>query len=293
MRKYVNDTDKKNEIRLLLKHPLYKNKIILLVEGNSDIRLFRNMIQHQNISIESIDGKKDLLKVMKALAPEIPNKILSICDADYDHLRNKTEKREKYHIYLTDYHDAEMLLLSSPAITSFIHEYACSDSLCDLEENLLDRTLDIAYTIGLVRWANIEKKLNINFKGLNYSQFIDVEKLSIELNLTYFLETLIKRSKKLSRELDEEILKKYIKMYSNAKACKYQVCCGHDVTNIIALVFRQKWASQLTNMDYKRVESSLRIAYQGDYFSQTNLFKKIKNHLSALNLNIVPDIQLS
>ncbi len=85
MRKYIDQVDKKNEIRLLFKHPSYKDKTIIVVEGDSDIKIFRKLIQHANIKIESIDGKKDLVEVMKQLSIEFPEKIFGICDADFDH----------------------------------------------------------------------------------------------------------------------------------------------------------------------------------------------------------------
>lgn len=290
MRSYIDETDKVNEIRLLINHPLYKDKIILLVEGKSDIRLFRNIIQHKNISIESIDGKKDLLKAMKTLVPEIPDKILSICDADHDHLRGKKEKREKYHIYLTDYHDAEMLLLSSPSLKSFIDEYAANaDCSIQLKQHLLTNALNAAYIMGLVRWINTDKSLNINFKGLNYSEFIDVHNLTIKFNKKYYIESLLTRSKKLKSNLDYDKLDSYIDSYNVKEACKFQVCSGHDVTNIIAIVFRQKRISMLTNINHTKIESSLRIGYQRDAFYVTMLFKKLKKHFATLDINIVPD----
>ena len=119
MRQYIDANDKRNEIRLLFRHPSYKDKIIIVVEGNSDIKLFRKLIQDDRIKIESIDGKKDLIKVMKELSVEYPDKILGICDADFDHLIGIAEERRKYSVYVTDNHDIEIMMLLSPAIHSF------------------------------------------------------------------------------------------------------------------------------------------------------------------------------
>lgn len=62
------------------------------------------------------------------------------------------------------------------------------------------------------------------------------------------------------------------------------MCCGHDVTNLIAMVYRQRWASVEVNMDVKKVESALRLAYRDDDFYQTNLFSSVNNYLERLGV---------
>jgi 5S rRNA maturation endonuclease (ribonuclease M5) len=53
MKEYINFSAKLNEIRLLLRHPLYKRKAMMIVEGGSDIRLFRSLLSAETVKIES------------------------------------------------------------------------------------------------------------------------------------------------------------------------------------------------------------------------------------------------
>lgn len=60
MRQYLESTDVINSIKLLLKHPFYSDKLILVVEGTSDIRFFRSIFDYENIKLESALLHKDL-----------------------------------------------------------------------------------------------------------------------------------------------------------------------------------------------------------------------------------------
>lgn len=286
MRSYINDIDKKNEIRLLFKHPLYKEKVILIVEGQTDVRLFRGLFDNDRVKIETIDGKKNLVVVMKELVNEFPQQILGICDADFDHLVGKAEERKEYSVYVTDEHDAEVMMLNSPSLDSFVMEYASIDNSAVIRTDLLNNVFEAAFTIGLLRWINTEEGLNINFKGLNFNIFVDVDKLDISLDLESLIEELIKRSTNKDSTVSKDYLVEKIDIYRDQQACKLQVCSGHDLINIIAIVFRQRWASLDLNVDQKKVGTSLRIGFQGSYFSETKLFRNIESVLRSFGLEL-------
>lgn len=286
MRRYIDENDKKNEIRLLFKHPSYKNKIILVVEGNSDYKLFRKLIKHDQIKIESIDGKKDLVKVMKDLSIEFPERILGICDADYDHLMNKADERIEYSVYVTDEHDIEIMMLLSPAIQSFIEEFSSKDNIDKLRNKILQAAINVSSFIGIVRWINAENHFNLNFKGLNYSEFIIANQVEISIDENNFIEILLNRSPKLLPHVDKNLLYGLINEYKDRSGSPYQICCGHDLTNTIAICYRQKWASVETNMTFKKIETALRLAYQESYFYPTDLFKNLLGKLNSFNIKL-------
>ncbi|MBL1377410.1 DUF4435 domain-containing protein [Zobellella iuensis] len=280
MRSYIDENDKKNEIRMLFNHPLYKDKIICIVEGKSDTRLFRKLLKHDRLKIESIDGKKDLVKVMKELSVEIPEQILAICDADQDHLTGSVNTYEDISVFITDHHDVETLMINSPSFEFFINEYSSNDKVEQFSAELSDKVFEAAYTLGLLRWINYSEELNLKFRGLNFNEFIDVTNFSINFDLDSLLQILFLRSKSKSENVTEEFLKDKIQEYKNKGACKLQVCCGHDLTNIIAIVYRNRWASLDTNMDKNKVESSLRLGYRHEFFANTNLARQLNAFLS-------------
>lgn len=281
MRSYIDENDKKNEIRLLFNHPLYKDKIIIALEGGSDIKLFRSVLSNINIKFEHIDGKSILISAMNELVKEFPKRIAAICDADYDHLGGKSKTLENLCIYVTDHHDAEIMMLCSPALQSFIQEYSAHENIQDLESGVFDAAFGAAYSIGILRWINNEERLNLKFRKLNFNLFVDINCLNVEVNMNVLIDELLKRSANKEAHATKEYLLNKLEEYRSFDACRLQVCCGHDITNIIAIIYRQRWASTELNMDQRKVESSLRLGFQREYFTETDLYKNIIKFIDA------------
>ncbi|MFA0811455.1 hypothetical protein [Microbulbifer epialgicus] len=289
MRNSLGPIDKINEIRLLFDHPLYTDKVIFLVEGGSDLRLLRDIYPEDKVKISDVNGKKTLLPVMETLFAEFPEKILGICDADNEHLMETAAPKRDFGVFMTDYHDSEIMIINSPALNSFISEYSNENILTTLRENLLNTALESAYVIGLLRWANIELNLNINFKKLSLQPFTTVDQTHITVELDKLFDTLIQRSDTLNSDVNSEYLRQIVTEYGDRGACRLQVCCGHDVTNIISLIYRQSQVSLDTNMSNQKVESSLRLAYQDHYFRETELYSSILEHMEGLNILPIAD----
>lgn len=275
MRQYLEPIDVVNSIKLLLNHPFYSDKLILVVEGSSDIRFFRSIFDNENIKIESIDGKKNLVFSMGKLVNSHKGKVISICDADFDHIEKLENERNLSDIYLTDYHDSEIMMLKSNSLDSFIDEYSQSDYILSLKSGLLGKIFNASRGIGILRYINFKYDMKLNFKKLNFSQFVKVDLLEIELNIDTLVDILISRSPNFSfTRID--ILSHYNSHLENDYDNE-QINCGHDLTNIIACIFRQKEISLETNMEIKKVESALRLAYQKSFFEDTNLYQKTKS----------------
>lgn len=285
MRQYLEPDDIINSIKLLLKHPFYADKLILVVEGKSDIRLFRSLFNQENIKIESIDGKKQLITSMQKFIESYRNKVLSICDADFDHIEGMEDERLLSDIYLTDFHDAEVMMLKSNSLHSFIDEYSQSDKVLYLKNNLLMKAFNSSKILGILRYINFKNDMKINFKKLNFSQFLSIDPLTVDLNinLEILIDILISRSPKFTSNKEE--LFNYYNSYIKNEYDDYQINCGHDLTNIIAYIFRQKEISLETNMDINKVESALRLSYQQDYFKETKLYKNINSRVNIEETN--------
>lgn len=223
---------------------------------------------------------------MKDLSNELPERIFGICDSDFDHLMNAAELHTTYSVFVTDTHDAEMMMLTSPSLNNFIIEYANPEKLNFLEQNLLSLSFNAAYYLGCIRFINNAENLNINFKGLNFNKFIEITTDNITLNKESLLNELISRSKSIK----DFATKNYIEQRANdlmvKNECKMQVCSGHDTTNIISIFFRQNKISLDTKMEHRKVESSLRLGFNMEHFSKTKLFERIKEFLSRSNVEL-------
>lgn len=285
MRHHLTPETKIGEIRLLFNNPAYKQKKICLVEGESDLKLFGKIAHAHNLCYESINGRKDLITVMKGISRDYQDKLFAICDSDFNRLNQ--EDLSEYNILMTDYHDAEMLMLHSNAISSLIEEHISREIIEDAKTKLLEACLNTAYDIGLLRWYNENENAGLKFKGLNYSDFISVDYLSFELDINKLIDELFLRSKSIDQRITKEVLINKVNEYKALQSCTKQVCCGHDVTNLISIAINRTEISKIGNLSHLGVESDLRLAYNQNEFKRTSLFSELMAKWEVLGISSV------
>ncbi|MEL4474412.1 DUF4435 domain-containing protein [Shewanella algae] len=287
MRQYLTMSSKRNEIRMLLKHPSYTDKAIVIVEGGSDIRLFRSLLNSERFKIESAEGKIELADIIDNLKADYKSRLAGLRDADHDRIVGNGDEVDN--IILTDLHDAEMMMLSSSSLDNFINEYASNENHDDILERLRESVFDAAYIIGIARLVNEIKGLKLNFKAINISGFVSVNKLSIDIDLDGFVSQLISRSPNADPDLTKEVLINYIEAEEVKKHCRLQVCSGHDVTKLLERVFSQSWVSIDRKLNQSKIESALRLGYTTEMFAQTGVYESLKNIFDGIPEILAPN----
>src|SRR5580693_6880159 len=108
--------DKLNELKLDISHPNSIGKVFVLLEGESDVRLFRKLFNLENCKVENIPGGNP--KLEECVQTLIANYalVIGIRDADFIHLNNIPY--QKANIFLTDFHDIEMVMISTDELFS-------------------------------------------------------------------------------------------------------------------------------------------------------------------------------
>lgn len=279
MKRHLTPEMKIGELRLLFNNKSFKKKICL-VEGDSDCKIYEKVAHNKNVLYDSANGKKALIKIMEEIHFDYKNKLFAICDADYCILNNVNY--DHINTIMTDHHDSEMLLLNSNAMECFIEEHVLTNEKQTAKLNLLNSCLNAAYEIGLIRWYNNNENVGINFKGLNFLDFVIAEKYSFIVNMDELAKTLILRSNN-TKANKTEILKK-ISEYKIKNACKKQVCSGHDVTNMLTIAMNKTDISNNHNLNVIETEKHLRLAYHANCFTKTELYNKLKNKWTNLEI---------
>ena len=179
--------DKLIELRLDISHPNSKGKAFVLLEGKSDLVFYRKFFSSSNCKLETIPGSK--LKVEQCigeLAKDSPI-IIGIIDADFIHLGAKSY--DKVNVFLTDFHDMEMMLISEDEIFSaLMFEYTdlSKDKYSETRNNIMFSIEQISY----LKWLNEEEDLDYNFK-FGFHEFISFENFKINFS-QYFARVLNK-----------------------------------------------------------------------------------------------------
>lgn len=264
------------EIRLSMTHPINVNKVFILLEGSTDIKLFRKFFAKEYTDTTGLDGKEKVVEALEKLISEGYTKIIGIKDADFDNILTRPNIDN---LFITDLHDMEIQMINSSSLDSLVAEYGSSDiNTLDIKTQVYDSAL----IIGYARLFNEKKKLeygerDLSFDSLTFQNFIAINSKELILDKNKFFLELIDESKKrkptiqiTNEELESEI--------NNLKAQftdKYQICSGHDVTKLIGFIL-------LKNPNGNEIEKSLRLSYPFEDFKNTQLYKDL---LAWQNLN--------
>jgi len=270
---------KLNEIRLSKNHPSVKDKVFVLLEGKTDIKLFRNIFNPDKTYITQINGKEKLKQALEILQNEEYSKIFGIKDADFDNLEHITY--ENINLFITDYADMEIHMIESSAFESIINEFASENCYKIFLDNLKDNLYNETISIGYIRWFNEKLSKSINFKRLNYENFINKSKCNISIDLNKLINEVVNISNLKKQEIENEI--KNLKLISDDYL---QICNGHDITKLLSYLFNHQDNSDKTNIKQERIEEALRLSYNFNDFQKTILYNNLDNWQQQYNIQV-------
>jgi len=258
-----NISSKLAEIRLSINHPQNQDKVFVLLEGRTDIKLFRKIFSHKFTDTTALDGKDKLVEALTILHSENFRQVIGIKDADFEHLENIINIDN---LFLTDYHDMEIEMIESDALKSVIDEFSTDECYSDLSNQLRQNIYDIALEIGYIRWYSEQKNGLFNFKQIPFNNLVSYKNCKISFNQQEFIALLLNQLKS-----DDSDILADITILKNISTDRLQICNGHDLTLLISNYFTTG------NINQNKIEEALRLSYHFQYFKNTNLFQNLKS----------------
>lgn len=273
MKKYINPISIISEIRML--RTANNNQTYFLVEGESDERFFNKFIERSVCKVKDAKGRENVEKLMEVINCNRMQGVVAVVDSDFDKVLDRNI--DKDNILMTDTHDIETLIIKTDTLEYFYSEYGDYNKIKIAENKwktrLIEKILTAAKVIGLLRLLSILDNMNLDFKDLNYDDFINRD---MELDINKFVTQVAYNSGKI-RYKDDIINKLNNQIHKEYDI--WQVCCGHDLTRIIAMVLSDDFGvDSLGNKSAQRinstiVESALRLSYDEFKFFTTGLYK--------------------
>jgi Protein of unknown function (DUF4435) len=240
----------------------------LLVEGSSDKVFYERFIDKIVCQVVVMEGKIQVIGVLDILDRSSFDGVVAIVDADFDRLKDSVA--ESVNLLRTDTHDLETMLIDSPALDKVIAEYGSEEKIPKLQLDVRTSLVEAGIFIGYLRWVSQCDRRNLTFSDLKFNKFIDEQTLQID---EYKLIEAVK-NKSQALSLKTEDLQQRIADEKNKGFNPWQVCCGHDLVEILALGLRK--AIGTMSVDSDSLERSLRLAYEEVYFWKTQLWVNIR-----------------
>ena len=258
-----------NSIRLLRSD---HEGVFLIVEGHSDKLIYERLVNKQEVRVTIASGKNNAIKALSILEKENFRRVVAVIDADFSRIEQQIP--DSNHLFLTDEHDLEMMLIKSAAFDKLLKERGSEEKIAAFSKDIRETLLKLGQEIGKLRLLSLRNKLDLKFEGLKFGKFIDKEKLSI--NIDELIISIKNHSQKLS--LDEQQIKQDLSVISDENHDPWQLCCGHDFISILAIALCKVLGTWNAN-DVKTevLERELRLAYELSYFYQTQIYQLMVN----------------
>jgi Protein of unknown function (DUF4435) len=247
----------------------------LLVEGSSDKIFYERFIDKGACELVTVSGKPSskllIIAVLEILEKSSFQGVLAIVDADFDRL--ETSSHHSPNLIRTDTHDLETMLLNSFALDKVIAEFGSTEKIIKFGRDVRTALLEAGMSLGYLLWISQREKLNLTFDGIIFSRFIDEQTLQID-ELKMIQEV---KNKSQAFSLKNEDIEKLLTNQKSSSHDPWQVCCGHDLVEILSLSLRKAIGSTKTaDVEPNSLERNLRLAYEEAYFRNTQIYLGIR-----------------
>jgi hypothetical protein len=264
-----------NAIILNRQYPGNEFLSFLVVEGDTDRRFYKTFVDERKCNITVAFSKLTALVVLSILEQNNIPGILVIVDADFDVLEGKALSSPN--VLFTDNHDLETMIVVSPALEKLLGEFGSENKITQFEQDtgkdVRTVLLESCMLVGYLRWVSLQKGFSLKFEGLDFSKFLDIEKLTI--GETKLIKAIKDKSQR--HDIPDEQIKISIQELKRDDHNLWHVCCGHDLVCILSVGLHKAIGTKDTSdITPERIESSLRLSYELRHFQRTQLYLSIQ-----------------
>ncbi len=283
LRDALGEDDWLSSMMLLFRNEMHKHNILIIVEGITDIKFFNAYRLNNRFIYESPEnGKREVISAVNQLRQAGNDAVYGICDADFDGLSGISHNG----VFFTDAHDLEMMLVKGGVVDKFIMTHTdrkliqgnLAEVFCrDVKINILCA----CYRLGLLKWFNYLNHSKLNFKGMNYRGFININKTEVIVDDMEYIRYVLSRSRAVAEQLNVGVLLEGMRKLELMSPEHFSICNGHDFTCILKMMYETD-SSVNRNMRLDEIDNYLRLCYDQPTFKTTRLHTSL-NQLLALH----------
>lgn len=271
----LSESNTVSEIKLLLAADFEKKNVIMLVEGEDDVKLFKFLVTPNVTLIKAYGACTSIDSIIpKYFAAE--KRVIGVRDKDY-----QTTKHGE-HIFYCDYSCAEMMMISDDETF---------DKMCtnhyrgNLPYSKLRRAmLSDLYNISIARKLSTQQRWGLKIGDTDLAIIVGTNKDSgKKATLNY-----INSYNKHNGIVGERAHMYYT--YPNAKSDEdyFYITNGHDFVEAFCIYCAENNSnSAKRRLNEKTISIGFRLSYSRAAFSKTKLYRDLSEYQTDNNLSIV------
>ncbi|MDO5852472.1 MAG: DUF4435 domain-containing protein [Thermoplasmata archaeon] len=268
MREYLTSEDICNQ--LCMERTVFDG-VFLVVEGITDSRLFGKFADRDGVQIHIAHSKDNVRNVVREMSGKRrDDRTMGIVDPDLERLRGRSAKPPMFY---TDCRDMEMMIIRSNALDDVIDEYGDREKVERFEERvgpIRDALISASYPVGMLMYVSQTRGLNLSFKDLDFSRFINAQTLSLDASAMVNEVLANSRSVRVGRK---EILRT-LDMECGQLDDMWKAARGHDTVDILLIGLRRGFGGfNASGLNEGELGGALRLAFSDACFAETDLYK--------------------
>ena len=260
------------------------NRNYLFVEGVSDECFWKKYINRDVINIQQVNGWENVVDCIRKFNDEsLHNCCIGIVDCDFEHIYPHKAITEN-NIFMTDYHDLEMMMYQSSALDSVLKAIDRKNKIDGSYIEVLNHVLGITDKIGSLKLSSQKENLGLIFKKENrdhefelpkYEKFItnsgDYESDDKLIKYIYNFSNSNKRTPEPLPTID-----RIITIFNESREMQHpssHLSNGHDVSYIMPFILRRKFGLTANYITTDTIVVALHAAYSIELLKQTQLYQ--------------------
>jgi len=278
MKQYLTPHDIANTARMM--RTVFSGSV-LLVEGDSDARVYGRFIAEKYCRIVTAHGKSNTLLALGILERNRFPGVLAIVDSDF--MRLDGAEPDNTNVMITDSHDLETMIISSEALKTVLSEFGSPTRIKRLGKPVNEVLVKAALPIGYLRWISSSQQdnLSLRFKNVSYAAVLVTANKSMKTDIDALLREVKAHSHNVSFDM-KEMKTRIVKLQRNNRHDPWQVCRGHDMVHILSIGLREVFGNRnAKTISYDQIDRIMRIAYGLAEFSRTKLYTLLKKWETA------------
>ena len=255
-------------IRQLFQDSSIKNKVIIIVEGPTDVEIYKPLFLQTEVYIHTLSIRFHDY-VLQSLYGDYSTKLISVKDADFCWVNGLTPTAPN--MFITDAHDLETMMINSGALANLSAVYpGLLDNLDALA--LCGVLVDYSY----MKWYNYNNHTKLAFDKLSTINLYETGLLS---NCQLLFSEVCNHSPSHIALFDD------FNSFRISHMCPDIMCItnGHDLMDCIYFEMQKK---KCGNLSKRKVLKTFYSGYSIQLFKTTNLFSSIADWAINNNRNL-------